>query len=273
MKLFAQVSGYWPIPRLASISEDDVKLIIWRLSPNDLIILGSISRRHDLTLFPPSKKGCILLVGSGPGHPSLLTIATHNPLTKYVDLVLLDKLVPPALLALIPETVEVRIARKFPGNVEGAQSEMMDAAVEAARRGLTVARVRPILHLLHTQTTTHTAKTRRPSRLRPYRGRSALLSSTRVRIARCPGVSSALAAPIFAGIPVTQRGVAESVVVCTSVGRRGKEVELPGYERSRTVLVLVGVARIAQVAGAIIRNNISSGEGLQSGEGRREGRP
>jgi uroporphyrin-III C-methyltransferase len=60
-----------------------------------------------------------------------------------------------------------------------------------------------------------------------------------------PGVSSVLVAPIFAGIPVTQRGVAESIVVCTGVGRQGKEVKLPGYERPRTVLVLMGVARIA----------------------------
>lgn len=62
-----------------------------------------------------------------------------------------------------------------------------------------------------------------------------------------PGVSSALAAPTFAGIPVTQRGVAESFIVCTGVGRQGKEVKLPGYERSRTLLMLMGVARINQV--------------------------
>jgi uroporphyrin-III C-methyltransferase len=183
MKWVAQVSEYWPIPRLASMSEDDMKLILSGGSPQ---ITSSYSIQspdesslHDLSLVPPPKKGRILLVGSGPGHPSLLTIATHNALTKYADLVLSDKLVPAAVLALIPETVEVRIARKFPGNAEGAQSEMMDAAVEAARRGLTVVRVCPILHFLHTQKTIHTAKTRRPSRLRPCRGRSALLPSTR----------------------------------------------------------------------------------------------
>jgi uroporphyrin-III C-methyltransferase len=56
-------------------------------------------------------------------------------------LVLSDKLVPAAVLALIPADVEVRIARKFPGNADGAQIEMMEAAIEAARRGLTVVRV------------------------------------------------------------------------------------------------------------------------------------
>ena len=67
-----------------------------------------------------------------------------------------------------------------------------------------------------------------------------------------PGVSSALDAPTFAGIPVTQRGVAESFIVCTGVGRKGKEVQLPPYERARTLVVLMGVARLSQVVAALI---------------------
>lgn len=62
-----------------------------------------------------------------------------------------------------------------------------------------------------------------------------------------PGVSSVLAGPTFAGIPVTQRGAAESFIVCTGVGRQGKEVKLPGYERGRTLVILMGVARLPQV--------------------------
>lgn len=60
-----------------------------------------------------------------------------------------------------------------------------------------------------------------------------------------------MAAPTFAGIPVTQRGVVESFIVCTGVGRKGREVQLPGYERSRTLVVLMGVARLAQVVQAL----------------------
>ena len=58
------------------------------------------------------------------------------------------------------------------------------------------------------------------------------------------GVSSALAGPIFAGVPVTQCGAAESFIVCTGVGKGGKEIKLPGYERSRTVAILMGIARL-----------------------------
>ncbi|KAG2066997.1 uroporphyrin-III C-methyltransferase [Suillus decipiens] len=278
MRWVAQVSEYWPITRLASMSEDDMKLILSGDSPQTTssysIQAPNENSLHHLTLLPPPKKGRILLVGSGPGHPSLLTIATHNALTKQADLVLSDKLVPAAVLALIPETVEVRIARKFPGNAEGAQSEMMDAAIEAARRGLTVVRVCSIPHLLHTKTMISSQLKQGDPVVYGRAGEEVLFFRAHgFEPLVVPGVSSALAAPIFAGIPVTQRGVAESVIVCTGVGRQGKEVKLPGYERSRTVLILMGIARIAQVVGAMIRNDSGSGEGLQSGEGRREGRP
>ncbi|EEB96431.1 hypothetical protein MPER_04438 [Moniliophthora perniciosa FA553] len=189
---------------------------------------------HSLTLPPPA--GRILLVGSGPGHPSLLTLATHTALTKLAHLVLSDKLVPDAVLALIPSHVEVRIAKKFPGNAEGAQNEMMEAAVEAARRGLTVVRLKqgdPVVY------------GRAGEEVLYFRERG-------FEPVVVPGVTSAIAAPTFAGIPVTQRGAAESFFVCTGVGRKGKEVQLPGYERGRTLVILMGVARLSQVVSTLL---------------------
>lgn len=67
-----------------------------------------------------------------------------------------------------------------------------------------------------------------------------------------PGVSSALAGPTFAGIPVTQRGVADTFAVCTAVGRQGADVPLPGYKRARTLVVLMGVARLPKVISALM---------------------
>ena len=76
-----------------------------------------------------------------------------------------------------------------------------------------------------------------------------------------PGVTSALAGPIFAGIPVTQRGAAESFIVCTGVGRQGKEVKLPGFERGRTLVMLMGVARLPQVLIALQSEDVGSARG------------
>lgn len=75
-----------------------------------------------------------------------------------------------------------------------------------------------------------------------------------------PGVSSALAGPIFAGVPVTQRGVAESFIVCTGVGRGGKDGKLPGYERSRTLVILMGIARLEAVLDALRNPDLPLGK-------------
>ncbi|KAG8832743.1 hypothetical protein FRC17_000753, partial [Serendipita sp. 399] len=83
-----------------------------------------------------------------------------------------------------------------------------------------------------------------------------------------PGISSAIAGPMLAGIPVTQRGVAESVVVCTGVGRGGKLARLPGYVRSRTVVLLMGVARLDSLLETLMGSQIE--ENNKEEEGGRE---
>ncbi|KAI1790911.1 uroporphyrin-III C-methyltransferase [Ganoderma leucocontextum] len=241
MKWVAQVSEYWSIRRLAQMSDEDMAAVLdgheglrgtTSPSTDDPSHAEGCTTTpvHGLVLSPP-RRGRIFLVGSGPGHPSLLTVATHAALTKHAQLVLSDKLVPDAVLALIPSGVDVRIARKFPGNADGAQQELMEAAVEAAKRGLTVVRLKQ---------GDPTVYGRAGEEVLYFRARG-------FEPVVVPGVSSALAGPTFAGIPVTQRGAAESFVVCTGVGRAGKEVKLPGYDRGRTLIILMGVARLPQV--------------------------
>lgn len=157
-------------------------------------------------------------------------MAAHKSL-QSATLVLSDKLVPFEILALIPSTTTLHIAKKFPGNAEGAQNEMMALALEGARRGERVVRLK---------------------QGDPYvygRGGEEVLFFREHGFESLviPGVSSALAGPLMFNVPVTQRGVAESMVLCTGVGRKGKSVSLPGYERARTLLVLMGVARLKSV--------------------------
>ncbi|GJE97828.1 uroporphyrin-III C-methyltransferase [Phanerochaete sordida] len=244
MRWVAQVSEYWPISRLAKMTKAEMEAVLdgqgglpthgdphapshFQHHPGD----SEVSSLHSLSVSPTCPPGRILLVGSGPGHPALLTVATRDALTKHADLVLSDKLVPDAVLALIPSHVEVRIARKFPGNADGAQNELMEAAVEAARQGRTVVRL----------------KQGDPSVYGRAGEEVLYFRAHGFEPVVIPGVSSVLAGPTFAGIPVTQRGAAESFVVCTGVGRQGKEVTLPGYVRSRTLVLLMGVARLPQI--------------------------
>ncbi|KAF9071628.1 tetrapyrrole methylase [Rhodocollybia butyracea] len=204
---------------------------------------------HSLFPSPPksNKPGQILLIGSGPGHPSLLTLAAHRALTELADIVLADKLVPAAVLALIPSRVEVVIARKFPGNADRAQQEMMERAVLEARKGKCVVRLKQgdpaiygrfgeeVLYFRHPPSS-DTSDTHPP------------LPPTLV----IPGVSSALAAPTLFDMPCTQRGAATSFLITTPVGKGGKALEMPKYERARTVVVLMGVARLGSVVKALL---------------------
>jgi len=141
MRWIAQISEFWPLDKLGSLTAEEQKAIVTERSPPvDSSNTLPPSSRHSLGDQPRSL-GRILLLGSGPGHPSLLTLAAHHVLTKQATLVLSDKLVPAPVLALIPSHVRVKIAKKFPGNAEGAQSELMVEAVESARRGEVVVRV------------------------------------------------------------------------------------------------------------------------------------
>ncbi|KAN0117978.1 Tetrapyrrole methylase [Russula decolorans] len=252
MRWVAQISEYWSYSHLSNLTKEEMENVLsgdgLGVPPESTRCDGGKSSRHGLTIAPTSRRGMIVLVGSGPGHPGLLTMATHDILTGQADLVLSDKLVPEAVLDLVPKSVEIRIARKFPGNAEGAQQEMMEAAVDAANRGLTVVRLKQ---------GDPTVYGRVGEEILYFRERG-------YECVVVPGISSALAGPLCAGIPITQRGAAESFIVCTGVGRQGQDVVLPGYERTRTLIILMGVARIAQVLETLL---------TEHAVGRRDGLP
>ncbi len=144
MRWIAQISEFWPLDKLGSLTSEEQMTLVAERSPlvDSLNIVPSLPppSRHSLDI-RPQPLGRILLLGSGPGHPSLLTLAAHHTLTTQATFVLSDKLVPAPVLALIPSHVPVKIAKKFPGNADGAQNELMVEAVEAARRGEVVVRV------------------------------------------------------------------------------------------------------------------------------------
>ncbi|OJA14895.1 hypothetical protein AZE42_11308 [Rhizopogon vesiculosus] len=106
-------------------------------------------------------------------------------------------------------------------------------ALEAAKRSLPVVR---------TQSYTAAPETKCPCSEHPGSNRLSFQASRPIRVAQC------------CRDHVIQRVVAEGVVVCNGVGRQGKKGKLPGYEHARAVLILMGVAGIAQVVTAIIRD-------------------
>lgn len=150
MRWVAQISEYWPLEYLAQMDEEGIDSLldaygeshqpstpVNEVDATEWPVLPPAHDRH--ALGEKQLRGHIVLVGAGLGSPELLTIAAYRAL-KTADLVLSDKLVPAAVLNLVPKATEVRIARKFPGNAEGAQAELMSWAVEGARAGKVVVR-------------------------------------------------------------------------------------------------------------------------------------
>ena len=233
MRWVHQMSEYYSFEALARMTEREMDKAL-RTWEDSSLATQPFLPQHDGQIGSIERKGRIFLIGSGPGHPGLLTLAAHHIL-RTATLILSDKLVPSEILALIPSTTELHIAKKFPGNNEGAQNELMVAALAAARRGETVVRLKqgdPFVYGRGGEEVLYF--------------REGGFESTVI-----PGVTSAIAGPEMMGIPVTQRGVSEGMILCTGVGRAGKSVNLPGYVKARTAVVLMGVARIGMIVSTL----------------------
>ncbi|POR30897.1 Uroporphyrinogen-III C-methyltransferase, partial [Tolypocladium paradoxum] len=226
MRWLSQACEYWPLKKLASVGDEDIDRLL-ATYPG----LGNDTGRKDGGggEADEPKVGKLILAGSGPGHPSLLTRSTLHAI-HHADLILADKLVPAPVLDLVPRRTPVHIARKFPGNADRAQEELLEAALAGVRAGKTVLRLKqgdPFVY------------GRGGEEVDWFRGRGL---GDRVRV--LPGVTSALSAPLFAGVPVTQRDVADQVLICTGTGKKGKAPTPPEYVASRTVVFLMALHRI-----------------------------
>ncbi|TDZ19787.1 Uroporphyrinogen-III C-methyltransferase [Colletotrichum orbiculare MAFF 240422] len=224
MRWLSQVCEYWPLKRLAAITDEDVQGVL-----SSYTAVAEAARVSAVAKTGLAKRGRIILAGSGPGHPDLLTRATHKAI-QTADLILADKLVPSGVLDLIPRRTPVQIARKFPGNADQAQEELHELALAGAREGKTVLRLKQGDPFVYGRGGEEVAYFRE----RGFGDRVTVL----------PGITSALSAPLFAGIPPTQRDVADQVLVCTGTGKKGKPPAPPEYVASRTVVFLMALHRI-----------------------------
>jgi uroporphyrin-III C-methyltransferase len=179
--------------------------------------------------------GTVFLVGAGPGDPRLLTLRGAE-LLQRADVVVHDRLAPAALLALAPATAEIVDVGKGVGRGPN-QSDICDMLVDRALRGLDVVRLKggdPFVF---------------------GRGGEEALACVRagVPFEVVPGVSSAIAAPAAAGIPVTHRGRATSFGVVTATLAGGSDNELARVAPAvDTLVVLMAAGRLDRVCKAVI---------------------
>ncbi len=174
----------------------------------------------------------VVLVGGGPGDPDLLTLRAARELAE-ADVVVHDALVGAGVLALIPEGVERIDVGKRPGRA--TPQEMISAMlVHLARQGRRVVRLKggdPFVF--------------------GRGGEEALeLQRAGIPVEVVPGISSSVAAPAAAGIPVTHRGVSAGYSVVTGHRRPGEpDVDWRALARvGSTIAILMGVAHRGEIS-------------------------
>lgn len=231
MRWLAQICEYWPLRRLASITDADVESLLRDYAKSN------ISKGGDKGANGERRTGRIVLAGSGPGNPDLLTRAAHKAILS-ADLILADKLVPAPILDLVPRRATVHIARKFPGNADKAQEELLELGLEGLQAGKVVVRIKqgdPYIY-----------------------GRGGeeydFFRSHGYTPTVLPGITSALSAPLFAAIPATHRSVADQVLICTGTGRKGAAPDSPEYVASRTVVFLMALHRLSALIESLVKS-------------------
>lgn len=179
--------------------------------------------------------GFVSLVGAGPGDPELLTVRALRRL-RDADLVLNDALVQTDLLELAPKAQRFYVGKRA-GRHSIDQEGIHSLLIRAAKRGQRVVRL----------------KCGDPFVLGRGGEEALALEAAGVAYEIVPGVSSALAAPALAGIPVTHRGLATGFAVVSGHAEEAYAPILDGITPgSLTLVVLMGVRTRAAIASRLI---------------------
>jgi uroporphyrin-III C-methyltransferase len=183
----------------------------------------------------PVRGGCVYLVGAGPGDPELLTLRAAGILAA-AGAVFHDQLVSPEVLERVSPGAELVDVGHRAGQARHEVDAVVERMAERARRGMVVARLKggdPFVF---------------------GRGGEELqrLLALGVPCEVVPGVSSALAGPAAAGIPVTHRGVATSLAIVTGHERDPEKHARWENLRADTVVVLMAAGRLPAVSRQMI---------------------
>ena len=179
--------------------------------------------------------GFVSLVGAGPGDPELLTLRALRRL-RDADLVLNDALVPGDLLELAPTAQRFYVGKRA-GRHSIDQDGINRLMIRAAHRGQRVVRL----------------KAGDPFVLGRGGEEALALDAAGVAYEVVPGLSSATAAPLLAGIPVTHRGIASGFAVVSGHAEAAYAPILDGVAPGAlTLVVLMGIKLRGQIAAHLI---------------------
>ena len=184
-------------------------------------------------------KGIVYLIGAGPGDPDLITIRGKECLKK-ADVIVYDYLVNESLLSLVPKDAEIIYVGKKSGQHTMNQKEINNLMIEKSKKGLTVARLKggdPFIF--------------------GRGGEEAMeLSKAGIKLEIVPGVTSAIAVPAYAGIPLTHRDFASTVCFITGHEDPTQEESNINWnalaKSSGTLVFLMGIANLDKISKKLI---------------------
>ena len=190
------------------------------------------------------KIGKCILAGAGPGDVGLVTLKTKEAV-EQADVIVYDYLSNPEILSWSRPAAEIIYAGKQAGAHTLSQTEINDLILQRAKEGKLVVRLKggdPFVF-----------------------GRGAeeaeILAQAGVPFEIVPGITSAIAVPAYAGIPVTQRGVTSSFTVFTGhedPTKEGSAIDYAALVQSRgTLVMLMGAGRLSKVVGELRTNGAS----------------
>ena len=185
----------------------------------------------------------VYLVGAGPGDPGLLTVRGAELLAEC-DVVVHDRLAGSAILDLAPPTAERVNVGKAPGNVTMPQEEINQLLVDRGRAGQQVVRLKGGDPFVFARG-----------------GEEAMaLAAAGVPFEVVPGITSALAAPAAAGVPLTMRHEVFSFTVVTGHQSPGSASPVDWRAVAAaggTIVVLMAAARIAGIADELMAGGLA----------------
>lgn len=235
----AHASAAW-VPAMATAEDVVVSVSSGGDPRRSMALRDAIALALDTGQLPLRRRragaGSVALVGGGPGDPGLLTVRARQLLAQ-ADVVVRDRLAPNVPLPTDAEVIDVG---KTPGGPSWDQRAIEELLVTKAREGARVVRLKGgDVHVFG-------------------RGMEEVTACVEAGIVVdvVPGVSSAFAVPAWAGIPVTARGITQSVSVVSAhvpPGDPSSTVDWDALARvGGTLVLLMAIGRLSQVCAALL---------------------
>ncbi|MBI5974126.1 uroporphyrinogen-III C-methyltransferase [Staphylococcus canis] len=182
----------------------------------------------------------VFLVGAGPGDPDLITLKAVKAL-QQADVVLYDRLVNKAIFEHVSRDAKLLYCGKDPNRYTLPQKDTNQMMVALAKKGYTVVRL----------------KGGDPFVFGRGGEEAEILAENHIPFEIVPGVTSGIAAPMYAGIPVTHRDYSSSVAFVTAVTKEGVDDEKRWYHLANgpeTLCIYMGVEKLPDICARLMEH-------------------